>query len=335
MILEDSEIKFADILPDAVLAINNEGDLLWGNTAAETLFTIHSDQLVHHNVQQLIFFGDFNDFINKGLYFSLESHLQIDKDTFILIKMIYQDATKRLLLVRDISHLHYLEKMRQDFVANVSHELRTPLTVIHGYLELLLSEDQVETRVFQKMLTQMYQQGLRMEKLVEDLLLLSRLESQPLSKSTKVVMVSRLLKSICQDAKIVSKDRDHIFNLQVDENLRLLGNESELYAAFSNIILNAVHYTPAKGVIHVTWEAKNDEAILTVCDTGIGIRLEDIPRITERFYRVDKARSRESGGTGLGLAIVKHVLIRHEARLEIESKIGCGSSFRCIFPLFK
>jgi two-component system, OmpR family, phosphate regulon sensor histidine kinase PhoR len=230
-----------------------------------------------------------------------------------------------------ISHIQHLERMRQDFVANVSHELRTPLTVIHGYLETLMA--QPENRHLGKIFMQMFQQTLRMQNLIADLLLLSAMEIDEQNATVKhPVHVSGLLELITEEARILSANKHRIV-LESDDDLCLQGNENELRSLFSNIIFNAVKYTPAGENIHISWQKQKKNAIFKVVDTGIGIAKEHIPRITERFYRVDKARSRESGGTGLGLAIAKHVLIRHDGQLKIKSQVGKGSTFSCIFPV--
>lgn len=326
------EKKFADILPDAILVIDTEGRIQWCNLTAQKLLRIKDAPLQAIVIHHLIHFPDIHHFLAQELNQTIASYSLLRPETYLSVTLIHRCEGQNLLLLRDVTHLHYLEQMRQDFVANVSHELRTPLTVIHGYLETLLAQKDIPKQS-KKIFTQMYQQSLRMEKLVEDLLLLSRLECHPEElQDKKIVSVAKLIKSICTDAKILSGKCSHLITAEVDENLGLLGNEGELHGAFSNIIFNAVHYTPANGKIHIKWFAENSGGILSVTDTGIGITQEDIPRITERFYRVDKARSRESGGTGLGLAIVKHVLIRHEARLEIESQLGKGSIFSCYFP---
>lgn len=229
--------------------------------------------------------------------------------------------------------IHHLERMRQDFVANVSHELRTPLTVIHGYLETLLNQDFKAIRDPKKIFEQMYQQSLRMERLVEDLLLLSRLDTDLTeNEKLKKVAVPFILRAIADDAKIISGDRHHTIHLELDESLEIAGIESELRSVFSNIIFNAINYTPADGHIYVKWYQDKTHIYFKVTDTGIGIAKEHLPRITERFYRVDQDRSRQTGGTGLGLAIVKHALLRHKGQLQIESQLGKGSTFTCIFP---
>lgn len=235
------------------------------------------------------------------------------------------------------AHIEHLERVRRDFIANVSHELRTPLTVIRGYLESLLHQDHDGTTQWKKIFLQMYQHCARMENLIDDLLLLSHLETDELeSEIQKKIDVPRLLKSLCFDAKNISADKNHIIQLNSDPKLYLDGVEEELKSLFSNIIINAVKYTKPGGRIDIRWYRDEEgHPIFSVQDTGIGIAEEHIPRITERFYRVDKARSRESGGTGLGLAIAKHVLIRHKAQLKIESELNVGSTFTCVFPIQK
>jgi len=233
-----------------------------------------------------------------------------------------------------IHRVNRLERMRQDFVANVSHELRTPLTVIHGYLEILLNEDLANLPEPKKILTQIYQQSLRMERLVEDLLLLSRLDSALLeNEKLQKIPVPHLLHGLAKDAQMLSGDRQHAIKLNIDENLEIYGVESELRSIFSNLIFNAVHYTPAQGSIEIKWYRVKNLAYFSVVDSGIGIAAEHIPRLTERFYRVAEDRSRQTGGTGLGLAIVKHALMRHKGQLNITSEVGKGSEFCCTFPL--
>ncbi len=230
-----------------------------------------------------------------------------------------------------VNHIQHLERMRADFVANVSHELRTPLTVIHGYLETLIDESEDDAR--KKIFLQMHQHTLRMENLIENLLLLSQLENEEIKMQLEEsVAVGNLLQVIAKEASELSDEQQHKIELRVDDTLLIRGSSEELRSLFSNIIFNAIKYTPAHGKITIEWYLQKHQAIFKVTDTGIGIAKEHIARITERFYRVDPARSRASGGTGLGLAIAKHILIRHEAELIIESTPGKGSTFTCIFP---
>lgn len=233
---------------------------------------------------------------------------------------------------KDQNWAERVEKMRQDFVANVSHELRTPLTVILGFLEVMIDQNAPELAPWQAILQQIYQQSQRMQSIVDDLLLLSRLETMPLEEAKySPIDIPDMLERICKDARTLSGARAHQIHLECDESVKLNGIDSEIRSAFSNLVYNAVHYSPDQGNIWVKWSAQEGQARFSVKDTGIGIAAEHIPRITERFYRVDTARSRERGGTGLGLAIVKHVLLRHHAHLEINSVVGQGSEFICVF----
>jgi len=230
-------------------------------------------------------------------------------------------------------HIEQLECVRRDFVANVSHELRTPLTVIRGYLEALIKKDMVELDDLKKIYWQMHQHSLRMESIIDDLLFLSRIENEDEPNNEKdKIGIADILRTIKLDAERVSADKCHYIQLNVDDTLSLRGSEEELKSLFSNIVINAVKYTPAQGDIVITWEKVDNKAIFSVKDTGIGIEKKHLPRLTERFYRVDKARSRASGGTGLGLAIAKHVLMSHQGELAIESELGVGSRFICTFP---
>jgi two-component system phosphate regulon sensor histidine kinase PhoR len=231
------------------------------------------------------------------------------------------------------AHIQHLERVRRDFVANVSHELRTPLTVIQGYLETLIAQKLDETKPWKKIFIQMYDHSIRMANIIEDLLLLSILETDdyPLEEKPRLPIASQL-KILVQEARTISGEKKHHITLKADPRVLLDGAENELKSLFSNIIINAIKYTPAHGQIKIEWSAKKGQAVFKVTDTGIGIEEKQIPRITERFYRVDKGRSRESGGTGLGLAIVKHILLRHEGELVVDSKLGKGSTFSCLFP---
>src|SRR3990170_1215124 len=223
--------------------------------------------------------------------------------------------------------------MRRTFVANVSHELRTPLTVLAGYVETLRDMKALGPGDLKRHLATMSEQATRMQRLVDDLLTLSKLETAPPHRHDDAVDVAALLAGLKEQAELLSGENRHALTLESDGSLKLLGNREELTSAFSNLINNAVRYTPAGGSIRLSWHAAEDGAEFAVTDTGEGIAPEHFPHLTERFYRVDTARSRASGGTGLGLSIVKHVLLRHDAQLQIESELGRGSTFTCEFPL--
>jgi two-component system phosphate regulon sensor histidine kinase PhoR len=328
------EKLLANALPDGIVLLDASKHLLWWNAVAENLLCLTSSHLGRH-LDEIISSEELDTLFADKIQSKLELPAPHNQDIRLSLQLRdYQDK-QFLLIMQDITHTYRLEKMRQDFVANVSHELRTPLTVFHGYLELLLSQSMNDSARLKIILQQMAEQSQRMERLVSDLLLLSRLESaEPDVAKHQAVDVPELIDSICQDAKSLSGERKHHFIIDIDRNLQIEGEKEELRSAFSNIVINAVLYTPANGTITVSWCADDKGAHFIVKDTGIGIAAKHIDRITQRFYRVDKARSREQGGTGLGLAIVKHVLLRHHGELTIQSEVDRGSVFHCTFPIF-
>lgn len=238
---------------------------------------------------------------------------------------------ERLIVIRDITQIHHLEQMRQDFVANVSHELRTPLTVINGYIETIADNNSLPT--WDKPLQQILQQGKRMSLLINDLLVLSKLETTEAGSNQKPLDLSPLLISVKNEADALGSEKQQTINLHCDDQVTLIANEKEIHSAFSNLAINAVKYTPEKGIIDLRlWKEKN-HVYFSVADNGLGIDAKHLPRLTERFYRVDASRNSATGGTGLGLAIVKHVLMRHDGELKITSEIGKGSTFTCVFSV--
>jgi two-component system, OmpR family, phosphate regulon sensor histidine kinase PhoR len=249
-----------------------------------------------------------------------------DESKRLSLRLIPYAQGEWLLVARDISKLMHLEQVRRDFVANVSHELRTPLTVIHGYLDLFEPED---NPAMAPAIEEMRRQSQRMAQIVEDLLTLSRLEAQDRPAEATVDLCSQL-SMLRREAEALSQGRHTILTEDLCD-CDLHGSPKDLHSAFSNLVVNAVRYTPAGGTIVIRTEPRDDGISLSVADTGPGIAAQHLPRITERFYRVSASRSRDSGGTGLGLSIVKHVLNLHQARLEIESEVGKGSTFRCVF----
>jgi two-component system phosphate regulon sensor histidine kinase PhoR len=319
-------------LNDAVVMLDNDGNLEWWNRAAETLLGLKTPQDSGQPVTNLVRHPRFKD------YFELPAHPEplelispVNDRMHLQFHITQYGNGEHLMLVRDITRMHQLEQMRKDFIANVSHELRTPLTVIAGYLETLLDNvDDVNPR-WLRALQQMQQQGGRMQNLLNDLLLLAKLEATDYPSDNQPVAVDLLLLSIKGDAQALSNERNHRISLDADHNIRLKGSEAELRSAFSNLVFNAVKYTPDNGEIRVRWWADEHGAHLSVQDSGIGIDAKHLPRLTERFYRVDSSRASNTGGTGLGLAIVKHVLLRHRARLDISSVPGKGSTFTCHF----
>ena len=260
--------------------------------------------------------------------------LKVDNQERLLVAQLTTYArNQRLLITRDVTQLEKLETTRRDFVANVSHELRTPLTVLAGFLETLreMPEAALTAAQREQYLALMHEQAQRMQAIVADLLTLSTLESSP-SAPPQAIALASLIDTARQQAEALSGG-NHAFSWDIDDGLRILGAEAELSSAISNLMTNAVRYTPAGGRIAVGWRRTEDGgARYSVTDSGIGISEQDLPRLTERFYRVDRGRSRASGGTGLGLAITKHVAMRHDAELEIASEQGKGSTFALYFP---
>ncbi|MDH4274541.1 MAG: phosphate regulon sensor histidine kinase PhoR [Gammaproteobacteria bacterium] len=320
-------------MPDATVVLAHDGRIDWFNKAAQSLLGLRPAADMGQRIDNLWRHPKFIEYIKSKDYLNpLEIRSPVNEDLQLSVRIVPYGDDLRLLIVRDISRLYALERMRRDFVANVSHELRTPLTVISGYLETIASAENLPTSQ-QRAFTTMQQQASRMRRIVEDLLMLSRLENTEVNAHSEKVDVATLLTTISDEARLLSGEQAHAITLHADPQIRMLGNAKELYSAFANLVFNAVHYTPAHGHIDITWQADDQHLVYTVTDTGIGIPAHHIPRLTERFYRVDDGRSRASGGTGLGLAIVKHVLARHNGYLEIESTPGVGSTFRCVFPI--
>jgi len=319
-------------MPDATVVLTKDDYIEWFNKAAKRYLGLQTKKDVGQRIDNLVRHSRFSEFLASGDFSEpLEMPSPLDDQRQFSFRIVPYGKNQKLLVVRDISRIKRLERMRSDFVANVSHELRTPLTVISGYLENMAADDAEQTAQWNKCLAQMQGQTQRMTRLVEDLLMLSRLEDEDKTVVRDPVAVSAMLASLVEDARVLSGERQHHISLECDEGLWLRGSEKELTSAFSNLLFNAVQYTPAQGHIAVRWYRDGDKACFEVRDDGIGIAIQHVHRLTERFYRVDTGRSREHGGTGLGLAIVKHVLDRHEAWLGIESQPGKGSVFRCVF----
>ena len=319
----------AAALPDAVVVVDrNYQRIKWFNQAACQLLGLQHpldlDVPIVERLQPL----PLAHWLSSGRNAEpmLDAPSPITPEVRLNLRLIPYSEEYWLLMARDVSKLLRLEQMRRDFVANVSHELRTPLTVVHGYLDILDPEDFQESG---PLLIEMRKQSQRMAQLVEDLLTLSRLESQERVTEEHVVMGS-MLATLRREAEAHSQSR-HTINVIDEAGCDLLGSTKELHSAFSNLVINAVRYTPAGGRISSVFARQGRGVCLRVRDSGYGIPKEHLPRLTERFYRVSSSRSRESGGTGLGLSIVKHVLSLHQARLQIESEVGKGSDFTCHF----
>ncbi|HCU54715.1 MAG TPA: hypothetical protein DIC36_10730 [Gammaproteobacteria bacterium] len=319
--------------PDAMVILSPKHEIEWGNAAAERLLGMSMPRDIGQRIVNLIRYPIFMKYLERGDYteaLPIVSPVQADKS--LSIRIIPFGSYQKLIITRDITHLVNLERLRQDFVANISHELRTPLTVLTGFLETLKEMDKPAGTDLKKHFHTMHDQAQRMARLVDDLLTLSKLETTPAARHENTVDIPAMLASLKEMGELVSGDRRHHISLHADAGLKLVGNEEELRSAFSNLVNNAVRYTPAGGDIRLIWKLDGDNPVFAVIDSGEGIAPQHLPHLTERFYRIDTARSRDTGGTGLGLSIVKHILLRHDARLGIDSELGEGSTFQCIFP---
>ncbi|MEW6765295.1 MAG: phosphate regulon sensor histidine kinase PhoR [Pseudomonadota bacterium] len=324
--------RAADALPDAVVALDQDNRILGFNPPSRHQLGLRQRD-VGLSIDHLIRQPDFMTYLQAADWSrDVEVPASDDPSQILNVHVSPYGHGRRLLIARDVTRLQRLQAMRQDFVANVSHELRTPLTVLAGYIETLLDTDEDLPEDLGRILQHMNQQSERMRRIVEDLLLLSRLETtSPSMDQFEPVPVPAMLETIAEVAEQVSGGEMHRLLREIDPGLRMRGMPRELDSLFSNLVFNAVKYTPAGGTITLRWGRDERGLVFEVQDTGIGIAPHHIPRLTERFYRVDVGRSRSRGGTGLGLAIVKHVLLRHKGRLEVESTLGQGSVFRCIF----
>ena len=321
-------------MPDATVVLNRYDQIEWINKAAQEDLGLQPAKDVGQHLSNLMRHPGFIRYISRKDFDSpIELPSPADEHKSLSIRIIPYGQDQRLLIARDITRLKQLEQMRRDFISNISHELRTPLTVIHGYLESMQDETGESLEEWQENITMMRRQSNRMQNIVDDLLMLSRLENEETKKVPReAVAVPSLLHIIKDEATALGAEKQQSFNLECDEELGIFGVQNELYSSFSNLVFNAVRYTPKGGSISMRWYKDQNGAHFEVQDTGIGIPPQHIPRLTERFFRVDVGRSRDIGGTGLGLAIVKHILERHNASLGITSQVNRGSTFRCNFP---
>ena len=320
----------ADALPDATLVIDRHDVISWFNDSAVQLLGLQPRADQGQAVTNLIRDPAFAEWlsIQDKVQTTLDITCPNDDNITLQATAVRFRKDQRLIILRDITDVHNLDRMRRDLVANVSHELRTPLTVLLGYLEILQSQ-QGETDP--KAIERMLKQARQMHALLEDLLELSRLQEPAKQDNPTQVDIPAMLSQLAEQAEDLSQG-NHKIGLSIEAGLKLRGVEADLKSAFQNLVINAIKYTPKKGAIKVTWKETGDGLVCTVKDNGIGIPHRDIPRLTERFYRVGDDRNRKTGGTGLGLAIVKHVLNTHDGWLEISSEPGKGSEFRCVFP---
>lgn len=321
----------ARAMPDAVIVLNQRNETEWSNKAARQLIGLKRKKDNGQIISNLIRHPEFIHYLMRADFkYPIEFPSPTNEDIRLQAQIIPYGKDSRLLVIRDITQIHSLEKMRRDFIASASHELRTPLTVITGYLEALQDITNNETR---EIVDTMLIQAQRMESIIKDTLMLARLESLQNHKEhgRKPIIIKDLIDNIYADAQAIG-GWTHDIQLDIDPTINISGNETELHSVASNLIQNAVRYTPPGTTIKVSWEPWKDAARLIVEDNGPGIPSQHLSRLTERFYRVDTGRSRDKGGTGLGLAIVDQIIRHHEGQLHVDSTEGKGTRFICEFP---
>src|SRR5882757_4083350 len=319
-------------LPNGVVILNAQREIIWFNRMAARLLDLRRTADLGLRIENLVRSPQFARYLEIGDFASpIVIRTTTGDDHYLSLQMVPYGDGQQLLLVSDVSRQMRLEAMRKDFVANASHELRSPLTVISGYLETL-SQDPALDRDLQGPVAEMRRQAERMTGIIRDLLELSRLEETDEVVGGEPLDVAALMSMLRKDVLARPKHPSDV-RARVDSDAQLIGDEPEIHSAFSNLVDNAAKYTSPEGSIEMRWWVDDEGAHFSVTDTGMGIPAEHIPRLTERFYRVDAGRSRSTGGSGLGLAIVKHVLQRHGGELEVQSVLGSGSRFICHFPL--
>ncbi|PHV12184.1 phosphate regulon sensor histidine kinase PhoR [Chitinimonas sp. BJB300] len=327
----DRFVAAGEAMPEGVVVMDEEDRIEWCNPRSMQHLGLDRKKDLGQHIAYLVRQPAFQQYLLNQDYSQPVVLRHVAGNDFVLsLQLVPFDSTRKLLLTRDITQLERIQTVHRDFVANVSHELRTPLTVVGGFLETLLDMPELDAATREAQLKLMFEQTQRMQRLVEDLLTLSRLENGVEGREERVDTPA-LLQQLASDAEGLSQGR-HTVSVMKETDLCVRGNYDELHSAFGNLVSNAVRYTPDGGHITLSWQLEHGYPVFSVTDTGLGVEAQHIPRLTERFYRVDRGRSRTTGGTGLGLAIVKHIAQRHQAKLEVKSEIGAGSCFAIVFP---
>ena len=330
--LRDLELA-TSALPEGVVSLDKTDHIEWFNPLAEQHLGLDSSRDIGQQITYLVRQPEFVEYLAEKKFVEPLLLRGTRQDDFVLsCKLVSYSGNKKLLVTRDVTRFEQVETMRRDFVANVSHELLTPLTVVNGFVETMQDMPTLENDMARRALPMMGEQTMRMTHLVGDLLTLSKLEDRLNVLKEEVLDVPALLPG-CYQIGLALSAGQHKLKLELLSDSKLLGCAEELRSAFGNLISNAIRYTTHGGEIVLRWQVQEDgQPVFSVQDSGIGIAPQHIPRLTERFYRVDSSRSRATGGTGLGLAIVKHIASRHQAHLEISSEEGKGSTFSIVFP---
>ncbi|WP_428633631.1 phosphate regulon sensor histidine kinase PhoR, partial [Sedimenticola sp.] len=317
-------------MPDGAVVVNQDGRIEWSNASAQKFLGLRNRDVGHH-LGNLVRDPRFAKLLRQGSGKVLFPSPVEEKITLLAVVVEYAKR-QTLVLIRDVTEMQRTEQIRRDFVANVSHELRTPLTVISGYVEAMQFQQQMAPDQMEAIIAELAKQANRMRQIVSDLLQLARLEASTGPAPLEPVGMDRLIRTSLEEHRALAEEKRQTIRLSVNAEYDLLGNPQEMHLVVSNLLSNAIRYTPEGGEIEVGWHGSQQALEFFVNDNGVGIPKSQVPRVTERFYRVDAGRSRNEGGTGLGLSIVKHALDRHQATLIVESTPGQGSRFSCLFP---
>ncbi len=322
----------AAALPDVTITLGEDGEIRWFNKAAKKVLNLRSPQDIGQPLTNLIRLPELRDYLIEGDFKKpIEISIPGNIHQKLSIRITNYGNGEKLLLGQDMTDRIMAEQIRRDFVGNVSHELRTPLTVMSGFIENMQIKEKEIPAEWKNPLEKISNQTQRMKSIVEDLLLLTKLENATLDKNSPIIRMVDLLENINAEGAILNNKNLEI-DIEIKTEANLKGDFGLLHSAFTNLLTNAIFHTPENGKIKISWVKQSDNFVLSIEDSGEGISSEHIPRLTERFYRVDIGRSRDTGGTGLGLAIVKQILQKHDATLKIKSSIGKGSIFSCVFP---
>lgn len=326
----DQFIQAAEAINDGIIGVNEDNEILWSNKKAQKMLDINPKKDYNQPINYIFRNSDLSNYLIKENYEDSINIHNANNKLDIEIKATFFSENHKLITCRDLTSLKKIQNLRKDFVSNFSHELKTPLTVISGFLETLEDRKKIDVQS-KKIISLMSEQAHRMKKLIDDLLLLSNVESDYLQNRSEKIIMRDIFKKIKNEVSFIDQQQ-HKISYSLNNEINIYGSSTEIYSAFINLLTNAIRYTDKKGEITVSWNKINNDAIFQVADTGIGIPEKHLKRITERFYRVDEDRSRESGGTGLGLSIVKNIMHQHQGEIRVASEINSGSSFKLIFP---
>ena len=327
----DQFTQAAEALMDGVVALNESNEIIWSNRRSQVMLNLNSKKDTGQPINYIFRNTDLISYLEKGNYEeSIKINLEASNTKTIEIKIVMFGEKQKVLIAKDISQAIKIESDRKEFISNVSHELKTPLTVISGFIETLEDMFTISGKEHKNILKMMSDQAYNMSKLIDDLLLLSNVESSIFQNRSEKLLMNTIISKIKKNISILDA-KNHKIKYQIDSSLTIYGSKKEIESAFLNLITNAIRYTEKEGFISISWGLINGLPIFEVRDTGSGIEQKHINRITERFYRVDTDRSRDTGGTGLGLSIVKNIIKKHDGELKITSAIGKGSSFKLIF----